>query len=152
MEKNILILCCGYPYATDAGFGYHLFKVLEKTELPPNVDLMEVGYSACYIPHVIEGMDKLIVIDTFYIDGVPGTILRFKPEDIPLMTADGKTDTSKLHLIETLEQIRMTGKCPDTFFIGVVPKDSTTEGEQLTPEIQGKIPVVIEMIMKDIKI
>jgi hydrogenase maturation protease len=151
MKKNVLILCCGYPYATDAGFGYHLFKVLEKTELPPNVDLMEVGYSACYIPHVIEGKDKLIVVDTFYLNGDPGTVLQFKPEEVPLKTADGKTDTSKFHLIETLEQIRMTGKCPETVFLGVVPKDSTTESEQLTPEIQSRIPVVLEMVMKEIK-
>jgi hydrogenase maturation protease len=151
LKKNILILCCGYPYATDSGFGYHVFKALEKMQLPGNVDLMEVGYSACMVPHVIEGMDKLIIIDTFYIQGEPGTILRLKPEEVPLMTLAGKTDTSKLHLMDELNMLKLIGKCPATTFIGIIPQDSETESERLTPEVENKIPVVIEMLMNEIK-
>jgi len=151
MKKNILILCCGYPYATDSGFGYHVFKALEKMQLPENVEVMEVGYSACMVPHVIEGMDKLIIVDTFYIQGEPGTILRLKPEEVPLKTLSGKTDTSKLHLMDELNMIKLTGKYPDTIFIGVIPKDSETEGERLTPEVERKIPVVVEMLKNEVK-
>ena len=28
--KSILILCTGYPFACDRGFGYHVWKKLEK--------------------------------------------------------------------------------------------------------------------------
>jgi hydrogenase maturation protease len=151
MRKNILILCCGYPYATDAGFGYHIFKALEKMQLPGNVEIMEVGYSACMVPHVIEGMDKLIIVDTFYIQGEPGTILRLKPEEVPLKTLAGKTDTAKLHLMDELNMLKLTGGCPETTFIGIIPKDSETESESLTPEVENKIPVVIEMLMNEVK-
>lgn len=149
MKKNILILCCGYPYASDLGFGYHVAKVLEKMKLPENVDFMEVGLSACMVPHVIEGKDKMIVIDTFQTNDQPGSVVRLRQEEVPL-TVHGKTDIAKLHLIETLEGIQLTGKCPETIFIGVVPVDTETEGERLTPEIESKIPAVIEMIMKEI--
>jgi hydrogenase maturation protease len=150
MQKNILILCCGYLYASDAGFGYHVFKVLEKMKLPENVDFMEVGFSACMVPHVIEGKDKLIVVDIFHTNDKPGSIVRLRQEEVPLMVR-GKTDTAKLHLMDTLEQIKLTGKCPETVFIGVVPVDTETEGERLTPEVESKIPAVIEMIMKEIE-
>jgi hydrogenase maturation protease len=150
MRKNILILCCGYPYATDAGFGYHVFKALEKMRLPGNVELMEVGYSACMVPHVIEGMDKLIIVDTFYILGEPGTILRLRPEEVPLKTLSGKTDTAKLHLIDELNMLKLIGRCPETTFIGVIPKDSETEDERLTSEVESKIPVVMEMLMNEV--
>ena len=151
MRKNILILCCGYAYATDSGFGYHVFKVLEKMQLPDNVEIMEVGYSACMVPHVIEGMDKVIIVDTFYIQGEPGTILRLKPEEVPLKTLSGQTDTAKLHLMDELNMLKLTGKSPETIFIGVIPKDSETEGERLTPEVEKKVPVVIEMLMNEVK-
>jgi hydrogenase maturation protease len=150
LKKNILILCCGYLYATDSGFGYHVFKALEKMQLPGNVDLMEVGYSACMVPHVIEGMDKLIIVDTFYIQGKPGTILRLKPEEVPLTTRSGKTDAAKLHLIDELNMIKLIGRYPDTIFIGIIPKDTETEGEQLTPEVEKKIPIVTEMLLNEI--
>ena len=150
MQKNILILGCGYLYASDAGFGYHVWKALEKMKLPANVDLMEVGFSACMIPHVIEGMDKLIVIDIFYTGDAPGTVVRLRQEEVPLKVSDGKTDAAKLHLMDMLHQTALIGKCPEAIFIGVVPIDTKTEGERLTPEVESKIPAVIEMIMEEI--
>jgi hydrogenase maturation protease len=149
MKKNILILCCGYPYATDAGFGYHVWKVLEKTNLPQNVDLMEVGNSACMIPHVIEGNDKLIIIDIFYTNDKPGSVVRLKKEEVPLKVK-GKTDVDKLHLMDALRGIELTGKCPEAVFFGVVPVDTETEGETLTPEIESDVPIVVDMVLKEI--
>ena len=50
-----------------------------------------------------------------------------------------------------LNQIGISGKCPETIFIGVVPKDTTTMGEELTPEIQSKMNEVIELILKEVQ-
>jgi len=149
MKKNILILCCGYPFQTDKRFGYEVSKVLEKMKLPENVEFMEVGESACMIPSVIADKDKMIVIDIFQTRDEPGTIVRLKPEEVPV-TVSGLTDVPKFHLIETLQQLRLIGKCPETIFIGVVPKDITTESLELTSEIQRKIPEVIDLIMEEI--
>lgn len=149
MRKNILILCCGYMFGCDNAFGYHVFKVLEKMKLPENVDLMEVGFSACMIPHVIERNDKLIVVDVFNTQDEPGTIMHMKREELPVKI-NIKKDPAKVHLIETLEQMQLTGYCPETVFIGIVPKDIKNESEQLTPEIESKIHEIIDLIMKEI--
>lgn len=150
MTKKILILCCGYMYGCDNAFGYHVFKVLEKMPLPQNVDLMEVGLSACMIPHVMEEKDKLIIVDVFdHSKEAPGTIMRLKTEELPLKF-DLKKDPAKVHLVETLEHMQLTGYCPETIFVGVVPKDMQSDSEQLTHEIQSKIPEVIDLILKEI--
>jgi hydrogenase maturation protease len=149
MNKNILILCCGHPFASDNAFGYHVFKNLEKMKLPDNVNIMEVGFSACMVPHVIDTMDKLIIVDIFHAQSEPGTILRMKVEELPLYIEIRK-DAAKSHLIDTLDMLRLTGSCPETIFIGVVPLDSKTESEQLTPGIASKLPEVIDMILKEI--
>lgn len=148
-KKNILILCTGYPFETDRGFGLRVAKVLEKKQLPENVEFLEVGESASMIPSFIEGKDKMIVVDVFQTNDKPGAIVRLKPEEVPV-TVEGVTDVSKFHLLETLEQIRISGKCPETIFIGVVPKDVKTTGSQLTPEIESKVPEVVELIMEEI--
>jgi hydrogenase maturation protease len=150
MEKNILILCCGYPYARDAGFGYHVSKVLEKMKLPKNVEFLEVGGSACMVPGFVEGKEKMIVVDIFKTKDRPGTIVRLKPEEVPV-TVGGVTDIDKAHLFEMLDQIKISGKCPETIFIGVVPKDTKTASENLSPDIENKIPEVIDLIMKAIE-
>ena len=151
MEKNVLILCCGYPFATDMGFGYHVSKVLENMKLPDNVDFLEVGGSACMIPAFVEGKDKLVVVDVFRVDAEPGTVVRLSRAEVPV-TVDGRTDIDKFHLMEMLEQIEISGKCPEAVFIGVVPKDTRTTGEELTPEIKRQIPNVINLIIKEINL
>ena len=149
MYKNILILTCGHPFFTDNGFGYHVAKALEKRGLPGNVDLMEVGFSACMVPHIMEGKDKLIIVDIYHTNDKPGTVVCLKQEEVPILV-NGKTDTSKWHLMETLDQMKLIGECPETIFIGVVPIDTQTESESLSPEIEGKVEVAVEMIMKEI--
>jgi len=149
MHKNILILCCGHPFFTDNGFGCHIAKALEKVGLPANADLMEVGFSACMVPHVIEGKDKLIIVDVFHTNVKPGTVVRLKQEEVPIVV-DGKTDTAKWHLMETLNEMKLLGDCPETVFIGIVPIDTETESEKLSPEVEGKVPVVVDMILKEI--
>ena len=150
--KNILILCTGYPYTCDTGFGYHVSKVLQEMELPENVECLEVGESASEFDYLIDGRDKMIVVDAFRTGDQPGTIVRLKPDEVPV-TVKGITDIGKFHLMETLEQISVSGKCPETLFIGVVPKDIKTDtpAPKLTPELQGKIPEVIALIMEETK-
>ena len=149
MQKNILILCCGHPFFTDLGFGHHVGNALQKVGLPENVDLMDVGFSACMVPHVMEGKDKLIIVDIFHTNDKPGTVVRLKQEEVPILV-NGKTDTAKWHLMEVLNEMKLLGDCPNTIFIGVVPVDTLTESEKLSPEIEDKVGVAVEMIMKEI--
>ena len=150
MKKNILILCCGYPYQTDKGFGYHVSKKMEKMNLPENVELLEVGESASMIPAFIADVGKLIVVDYFQTKDKPGTVVRLKIEEVPV-TVDGLTDIAKSHFMDTLQHLKVMGQCPETIFIGVVPQDIQTEGLSLTPEIEDKIPKVIEMVFAEIQ-
>lgn len=148
-EKNILILCTGYPFGTDAAFGSHVFKAMGKMRLPENVELMDVGEFASLVPNDIEGREKLIVIDVFRTGDKPGTLVRLKPEKMPIPWDDA-TDVAKFHLLEILQDFYLMGKYPETILIGVVPKDIKTIGTELTPEIEKKIPEVIDLIMKEI--
>jgi len=147
--KKILILCCGYPYQTDKRFGYEVWMELEKLNLPENVALMEVGESACMMPSVLAEQDKLIIVDYFETGKDAGTIVRLKPEEVPV-TVNGLTDIAKFHLMDTLGDLKVIGQCPDTIFIGVVPKDIVTDSQKLTQTIEKKVPEVVRLILKEI--
>jgi hydrogenase maturation protease len=126
-------------------------KVLEEMELPENVECLEVGESGCEHTYIIDGKDKMIVVDVFQTNDRPGTILCLKSQEVPLKLGVG-TDMGKYHLMETLNEIKVSGKCPETLFVGVVPKDVETEtpDPQLTPEVESKIPEVVDLIMEKI--
>jgi hydrogenase maturation protease len=148
-EKTILILCAGHPLRGDMAFGYRVAKILEKMQLPENVEVIEVGEAASEYPHLIEGKDKLIVVDVFRTKDEPGTIVRFKPEEVPV-TVNGVTDVAKYHLMDTLWEVSVSGKCPETIFIGVVSKNAGKINPKITPAIETKIPEVINLILKEI--
>jgi hydrogenase maturation protease len=150
--KKILILCVGYPFHGDSGFGYHVFQALRKMDLPEDVEILEVGESASEFDFLIDGRDKMFVVDAFRTQDPCGTIVQLEASEVP-MTVDGVTDLGKYHLLDTLDQIQMSGHCPETIFIGVVPKDfeTMTPEPTLTPEVREKVPEVIERIMEHIE-
>jgi hydrogenase maturation protease len=124
---------------------------LEKVKLPDNVALMEVGESASMIPAFIAEQEKLIIVDYFQTGEDAGTIVRLKPEEVPV-TVNGLTDIAKSHLMDTLGHQKVIDQCPDEIiFIGVVPKDIVTETQKLTPVIEKKVPDVVKLILKEIQ-
>jgi Ni,Fe-hydrogenase maturation factor len=78
--------------------------------------------------------------------------VRLNVEDAP-MTVNGVTDLGKYHLIDTLDQIKLSGHCPETICVGIVPKDIETDTPQpqLTPEVEAKLPEVVELILKEVR-
>jgi len=148
-EKDTLILFCGHPFACDDSLGYHVHQIMQDMDLPENVELMECGYSASECVYIIDGKEKMIVVDVFRSRKAPGTVLRMKPEEVEL-TVDGVTDVPKMHLMEVLDQIALSGKCPETIFIGVVPKEQNRTSEEPTPEVKEKIPAVVDLILQEI--
>jgi len=119
--------------------------------LPETVGCMDCGYSASEFADVIDGKDKMIFVDAFQTREPPGTVVHMKPKDFEITIA-GRSDVPKMHLIELLDEIAISGKCPETLFIGVVPKEIDTFSEELTPEIEAKLPEVIDLVMQEIKL
>jgi len=149
--NSILVLCGGHPFCCDDGLGYHVAKRLWEMGLPENVECVECGYSASEVTHIIDGKDKMIFVDAFRSSKHgPGTGLFMKPEEVE-MTPGGISDVPKMHLMEVLHEIAISGKCPETVFVGVVPHEINKLNEELTPEIAAKVPEVIDVIMKQIK-
>lgn len=150
--KNILILCVGYPFHGDTGIGYHVAEALGNINLPENVEVLEVGESVSEFDYLIDGREKMIVVDSFRTKDPCGTIVQLEASEVP-MTVDGVTDLGKYHILDTLEQIQMSGHCPETLFIGVTPKDfeTMTPEPTLTPEVKEKIPEVVNRIMEQIE-
>jgi Ni,Fe-hydrogenase maturation factor len=72
-----------------------------------------------------------------------------KPEEVEVAPG-GISDVPKMHLMEVLDEIAISGKCPQTVFVGVVPYEIDKLNEELTPEIAAKVPEVIDVIMKQI--
>jgi hydrogenase maturation protease len=149
-EKKIVILGVGNVLLSDEGVGVHVANELIKMELPDNVSVVEGGTDGFRLLNVITEADRLIVVDAVKGGGEPGTIYRFDINDVRNSPSGFKTSVHQIGILEVIDLSGLIGKTPHTTVIGVEPK-SLEMSLELSPEIKGKVPRVIELVLEDLK-
>ncbi len=149
--KRVVILGMGNILLKDEGVGIHAIRALQNSPLPANVDLEIVdGGTSTNILYLLDGADRLIIIDAVNGGGEPGTIYRFRPNDIEL---EGQSVLSmhQIGLLEDLEMMECTGDRPkETVIVGVEPKEMGL-GLELSSELEQKIPQITELVLEEIR-
>jgi hydrogenase maturation protease len=150
-KKPILILGIGNILLKDEGIGVRVVEKIKDMPLPSDVEVMDGGTLGLDLLFYIEGRKKVIVIDTVKADRPPGTLYRFTDKDLEektglLRTAHGVDFSDVIKAAD-----RFSEKKPEEIiFIGVEPEDMS-EGTELSPTIEEKIPRIIELVMKEIE-
>lgn len=149
-KEKIIILGTGNILLKDEGIGVRVIQKMEELKLPENVELVDGGVAGINLPYLIEGADRLIVIDCVDAESEPGDIFRFTPDDVDMPQRDVTMSFHDITLLEALELAKKDGKGPETVIIGVQPKEIEW-GLELTPELEKVIPEVIEIVLKELK-
>jgi hydrogenase maturation protease len=150
-KQNITVLGTGNLLLKDEGIGVHIIQRMEKMELPDNVKLVDGGVAGINLPYLIEGADKLIVIDCVDAEVEPGAIFRFTPDDVDVPQRDVTMSFHDIGLLEALELAKQDGRGPkSTVIIGVQPKEIEW-GMELTPEIEKVVPDIIDAVLKELE-
>ncbi len=131
----------------DEGVGVHVIEEMKKMELPPRVELLDIGTSTMDLISYLDGVKKLIVIDAMKAGGTPGTLYRCDPEDL-LPKEEGPVSIHEIGLLETLTMAKKKGLEIDTVVIGVEPKVFDW-GMELSEEVKDRIPDIIDAVLKE---
>jgi hydrogenase maturation protease len=148
--RNILILGVGNLLLTDDGFGVHVINELRGIPFPPNVTLIEAGIVSHQLIPSLHEADLLIFIDSVEAGDTPGSIFRFRPEDMTYMS-QLKTSLHEMSLMDVLMMTELTGKRPESIIIAVQPRDVKSCSLELNPEIRAVIPRVIDLVLEELK-
>lgn len=143
-----LVLGLGNTLLKDDGLGVAVIERLQdkayKAEIKNGATL---GLS---LFEILKEAEKAVVIDAVDMGCAPGTIARFKASEL-LNLKSGQNFS--LHEIGLLEVLKIGQSLNEEFnnviIIGMQPKD-LSPGEGLTPEVEGRIPEIIEMIEKEV--
>ena len=148
--KKIVIVGVGNLLLKDEGVGIHVLHTLKDASLPADVDLELIdGGTSPNVFYLLEGADKLIIIDAVVGGGDPGSIYRFRANDI---TVEDKYILSvhQIGLLEGLKMMEHIGSKPkDMVIIGVEPKEMGW-GLELSSELQQKIPQIINVVLQEL--
>jgi coenzyme F420 hydrogenase subunit delta len=149
LYSEIVIAGCGNPLFADDGFGPAVVEELEKLTLPDNVTIIDAGLGG---PHFIftlldpDVTKKLVIIDIADFGAEPGSIAKFRVEDLPPGTyrdAHSWDLTEPLHRIK--DRIEVT-------VVGCQPKRVTDPEMEigLSDEIVKAIPKAVQVVLETI--
>jgi hydrogenase maturation protease len=148
--QDILILGIGNLLLKDEGIGVHVIDKLKQMSLPDNVEVLDGGTAGLDLVDFIEGRKKLIVIDAVNAGEKPGTLYRLTEENLDIKPKA----ISSFHEIDFMDALHMSeivnSKPEEIVVIGIEPKDMSS-GLELSPEIEERIPRIIEIVMEEIK-
>ena len=149
-KKPILILGIGNILLKDEGIGVHVANKFKDVPLPPDVEVMDGGTLGIDLLFHIEGRKKVIVIDTAKAGEPPGTMYRFTDRELS-MKKDLLRTAHGIDFSDVVKTAQMLGNKPEVIvFIGIEPED-ISEGLEPTALIAKRIPVIIELVMNELK-
>jgi len=146
--KKTVVLGAGNELFKDEGVGVHAARILQTKLLPSDVEVIDGGTSPD-IWSLIDGADKLIIVDAVRGGCEPGTIYRFTPQQI---VADRGIVTSvhQMGILENLSLMELVGGKPkETVIIGVEPAE-LEPGLELSAKLQERMPKIIQTVLGEI--
>jgi hydrogenase maturation protease len=147
--KRVIVLGVGNLLLSDEGLGVHVAKKLMEMELPPGVQVVEGGTDGFRLMNVVTEADRLIIVDAVKGGEAPGSIYRFDIKDAPTYPDAYKTSVHQIGILEVVHLSELVGKTPETVIIGVEPR-SLDMGMELSPEVEAKLPRIIELVFEEV--
>jgi hydrogenase maturation protease len=145
--QKILIVGVGNLLLQDEGIGVHIIQALQDKELPPHVDLLDMGTSTMNLAFYLDGVKKLVIVDALKAGQKPGTIYQCRPEDL-IADKEGPVSLHDLGVVESLSMSKKLGYSPEVVIIGVEPK-TIDWGMELTEEVKKEMPNIIDAVLKE---
>ena len=143
-----MVIGVGNLLIKDEGIGIHAVKALQEINLPPDVRLIDGGTSPDLIAYTGAG-DKMIIIDAAKAGGAPGTIYRFRPEDLAAEKGS-LTSAHELGVVQNLNLMSLTGNEPaEIVIIGIEPGEIGW-GMELSAGLRRKLPEIVKVVLKEI--
>ena len=137
-------------FVPDITFGAGVVRAVRPyVTVPLDVHLMIVEPERHVTSFVEAGADRLIVVDAVKGGAPPGSIYRFDINDAPSTPAELKTSVHQIGILEVIHLSELVGDKPEATIIGVEPK-SLEMGMELSPELEEKLPKIIELVLEEI--
>lgn len=144
--KHTLILGLGNPLLGDEGIGVRVAEELDKLELPAGVTVLEGGTAGVNLINLMEGYQRVIIVDAADMGRVPGSVFRFTPSEARFKTAPTLLSPHQIGFGEVLalaEALELGP--PEVVIIGVQPS-RIESGTGLSSELKKTIPQIIRII------
>jgi hydrogenase maturation protease len=135
---------------TDDGIGVHAVQQLAADySFPPDVEIIDGGTLGLDLLPLLEGLDRLLIIDAMETGEPPGTIRRLTGDEVPV-AFETRLSPHQMGLKDLLAVARLMGtEVPDMVLLGVQP-ELIELGMELSPAVAAQLDCLIERTLEEL--
>jgi hydrogenase maturation protease len=120
----VAVIGIGNVLMADEGAGVEALKLLGEHDFPEQVELIDAGTAFFAIVSDLKDYEKLIIVDVVRGGQPPGTVYRFKMDDVK--GGDVLISLHDIGVVDSLRMEKLVGKVPDDIvFFGIEPEEIT---------------------------
>ena len=155
--KRILVAGVGNRLMGDDGFGPRVTDLLLSKDLPPYVEVRDIGTAGLTIATDLEDYDKVIFLDSMDMDGPYGKVSKIR---LDVSNSDDVSDLARFTLHEVgleglLKFAKAIGTLPkETILIGCKPKSlepSLILSDEVEAATHAALKIVLDILAKEKK-
>jgi len=148
---SILVLGLGNPLRGDDGVGPRLVEELARRGLPTGVTALDGGAGGLGLLQVLDGWQRVVVVDAADVGREPGQFVRFTPDQARLAQAADRFSLHNAGLGEILALANALGRTlPPMVIFGVQPAEIGWR-EGLSPAVEAALPAMIDAVLEETK-
>ena len=152
------IIGLGNPLRGDDGVGVRVAEVLAARQLPRDVEVIDGGTQGLGIVNLMEGRQRVILVDAANVGEAPGQFVRFTLDDVDLLGGPGPLGDDQylnIHyagLREALLLARALDSLPQEVVVfGVQPANTGWESA-LSSEVEETLPDLIDAVLTEVAV
>jgi hydrogenase maturation protease len=151
MHPSVLVIGLGNPLRRDDGVGCRVAEVLMRQDLPPNVEVLDGGAIGLELLDLMEGRERVILVDAAEMGRKPGEFVRFTPDDAFLSSESDSFSFHRAGLADVLALADALGRTvPKVVVFGVQPEEVGWK-EGLSPAVEAVLSPLTDAVLNEIK-
>lgn len=147
-----MVLGVGNLLLSDEGVGVRVIEELSKRyRFPENVVLIDGGTIGVNLLYFLEGVEKLLIVDAVLGGMPPGSIYKFKDEEVLTYFRTKKLSAHDIGIQEVLSLAKLTEKLPKEMVVLGIEPESLDVSLELSSSVKEALERLLDEVIKQLK-
>lgn len=148
---SVLVLGIGNLIMSDDSVGVRLVQRLQEDyRFPEAVSLHDGGTLGPELLPLLEGVEKLLVVDAVETGKPPGTVVRLTGDDIPLVMG-AKLSPHQLGLTDLLAVATLQGVIPQEVVVWGIQPENFGLGLEMSPAVASRMDALESGVLQELR-